>query len=40
MRIIRWMYGYARLDRIRTKVIRNTVKVTPIDDKMREDKLR
>ena len=36
MRMIRWMCGYTRIDRIRNGVIRVLVKVTPIRDKMRE----
>jgi len=30
------MCGHTRLDRIRNEVIRNIVKVAPIEDKMRE----
>ena len=40
IKIIRWMYGYTRMDRIRNGVIRDLVKVTPIEDKMREIRLR
>jgi len=36
MRMIRWMCGYTRLDRIRNEAIRDLVKVAPIGDKMRE----
>jgi len=36
MRMIRWMRGYTRIDRIRNGVIRDLVKVAPIEDKMRE----
>ena len=35
MRKIRWMCGYTRMDRIRNEVIRDLVKVAPIEDKMR-----
>jgi len=35
MRMSRWMCGYMRMDRIRNEVIRNLVKVPPIEDKMR-----
>ena len=35
MRMIKWMCGYTRRDRIRNGVIRNLVKVAPIEDKMR-----
>jgi len=40
MRMIKWMCGYMRIDRIRNGVIRNLVKVAPIEDKMRETRLR
>ena len=40
MRMIWWMSGYTRLDRIKNEVIRDKVKVTPIEDKMREYRLR
>jgi len=39
MRMIRWMFGYTRIDRIRNDVIRYLVKVAPIEDKMRESRL-
>jgi len=40
MRMIRWLYGYTRMNRIRNDVITDIVKVTPIKDKMKETKLR
>ena len=40
MRMIRWMCGYTRMDRIRNEVIRDLVKVAPIEDKMSETRLR
>jgi len=40
MRMIRWMCGYTRMDRIRNGVIKDFVKVAPIEDKMRETRLR
>jgi len=40
MRMIRWMCGYTRIDRIGNGVIRDLVKVAPIGDKMRESRLR
>ena len=38
--MIRWICGYTRLDKIRNEVIRDIVKVAPIEDKMRESRLR
>ena len=35
MRMIRWMCGYMRIDRIRNGVIRDLVKVAHIGDKIR-----
>jgi len=40
MRIVRWMCGFTRLDRIRNGVIRRLAEVTPIEEKMRESRLR
>ncbi|XP_070043260.1 uncharacterized protein [Nicotiana tomentosiformis] len=40
MRMLRWMCGHTRLDRIRNEVIRDKVNVSPIEDKMREARLR
>ena len=40
LRMIRWMCGYTRVDRISNGVIRDLVKVAPIGDKMRETRLR
>ena len=40
MRMIRWMCGHTRRDRIRNEVIRDLVNVAPIVDKMRETRLR
>jgi len=40
MRMIRWMCGYTRLDRIRKKVIRERVGAAPLEDKLREIRLR
>jgi len=39
MRIIRWICGYTRKDKISNGVIRDLVKVAPIEDKMRETRL-
>jgi len=38
--MIRWMCGYTRVVRISNGVIRDLVKVAPIEDKMREIRLR
>jgi len=38
--MIRWMCDYSRMDRIRNGVIRDLVKVAPIEDKLRETRLR
>ena len=40
MRMIRWMCGFTRIDRIRNGVIRDLAKVAPIEDEMRETRLR
>ena len=40
MRMIRWMCGFSRLDKIRNGVIRRLVEVAPIEEKMRESRLR
>ena len=40
MRMIRWMCGYTKMDRISSGVIRNLVKVAPIKDKLREIRLK
>ena len=40
MRMIRWMYGFTRLDRIRNEVFREKVGVAPIKEKLRETRLR
>ena len=39
MRMIRWICGYTRLDRIRNKVIRGKIGVASIKDKIREARL-
>ena len=38
-RMIRWMFGYTRLDRIRNVVIRKKVRVAPIEEKTSETRL-
>jgi len=40
MRMLRWMSGYSRIGRIRNGVIRDSVEVAPIDDKLRESRFR
>ena len=39
-RMLCWMCGHTRLDKIRNEVIRNKVGLTSIADKMRESRLR
>jgi len=36
MRIIRWVCGHTRLDKIGNEVIRGKIGVAPIEEKMRE----
>jgi len=36
MRMIRWMCGFTRLDKIRNDVIREKVEIAPIEEKLRE----
>ena len=40
MRMLRWMCGHTREDKIRNEVIRNKLGVVPIEEKMKETKLR
>ena len=40
MRRIRWMCGYTKLDRIRNVVIKDRVGLAPLEDKLRETRLR
>ena len=40
MRMIRWMHGFTRRDRIRNVVIRKRVGVAPLKEKLRETRLR
>ena len=40
MRMVRWMCGFTRLDRMRNEVIRGLAEVAPIEEKMRESRLR
>ncbi|KAL6497468.1 Palmitoyl-protein thioesterase 1 [Orobanche gracilis] len=40
MRLLRWMCGHTRKDRVRNEIIRTKVGVTCIENKMRENRLR
>ncbi|KAL6513478.1 hypothetical protein OROGR_020964 [Orobanche gracilis] len=40
MRMLRWMCGHTRKDRVRNEIIRTKVGVTCIENKMRENRLR
>ncbi|XP_070014029.1 uncharacterized protein [Nicotiana sylvestris] len=40
MRMMRWMCGHTRMDKIRNEDIREKVGVAPMEDKMREARLR
>jgi len=40
MRMISWICGYMRLDKIKIEVIRSKIGVTSIEDKLREARLR
>ena len=40
LRMLRWMCGHTRMDKIRNEVIRNKVGVACIGDKLRETRLR
>ena len=40
MRMLRWICGHSRMDKIRNEVIRERVRVAPIEEKMMENRLR
>lgn len=40
MRILRWMSGMTKEDKLRNECTRGSIGVTPIVDKMRENRLR
>ncbi|KAL6551280.1 hypothetical protein OROMI_021768 [Orobanche minor] len=40
MRMLRWMCGHTKKDRLRNEVIREKVRVASIEDKMMENRLR
>ena len=40
MRMLRWMCGHTKKYKIRNEIIRNKVGVVPIEEKMRETRLR
>jgi len=39
MRMIRWICGHTRLDKIKNEVIKRKIEVASIEDKMREARL-
>ena len=39
IRMLRWMCGKIRMDKVRNEDIRKLVEVAPIEDKMRENRL-
>jgi len=39
MRMVRWMCGFTRMDRVRNCEIRDLARVAPIEGKMRESRL-
>ena len=40
MRILRWMCGKTKMDKVRNEDIPSLVEVVPIEDKMRENNLQ
>ena len=40
MRMIHWMCGYIRVDKMRNRMLRDKVGVTFVEDKMKEVRLR
>ena len=40
IRMLRWMYGKTRMDKIKNEDIRSLVKIASIKNKMRENRLR
>ncbi|XP_076893865.1 uncharacterized protein LOC143545988 [Bidens hawaiensis] len=40
MRMLRWMCGHTRLDRIRSEVFRERLRIASICDKIKEERLR
>ena len=36
MKMVRWMCGFTRMDKVRNDVIRDLAKVAPIEEKMRK----
>ena len=39
MRMLRWMCGKTKMDKIRNEDIRSLIGIAPIEDKMRENRL-
>ena len=40
MKMLRWSAGHTKLDKIRNEVIRAQLKVAPVEEKLRENRLR
>jgi len=40
IRMINWMYGHMRLNRIKNKVNKDKIKVAPIEDKMKKPRFK
>ncbi|KAI8572445.1 hypothetical protein RHMOL_Rhmol01G0199200 [Rhododendron molle] len=40
IRMLMWMFGKTRRDKIRNEIIREMVRVAPIEEKLRENRLR
>jgi hypothetical protein len=40
MRMLRWIYGHTRLDRVRNNDIHNRLGVAPIEEKLIQHRLR
>ena len=40
MRMLRWIYGHTRIDRVRNDYIRDRLEVAPIEEKLVQHRLR